>query len=111
MNTIQVTTMLTQRTQPSLPHCSTLVELLRHRASEDPDRTALTFLADAGTVKASLTYAQLDHKARAIAAMLQSRGLGGLRALLVYPPGLDYVAALFGCLYAGTVLDGKRVVH
>ncbi len=95
--------MTTRQAQPLLPHCSTLVELLRHRASEDPDRTALTFLADADTVKASLTYAQLDHKARAIAAMLQSRGLDGQRALLVYPPGLDYVAALFGCLYAGTV--------
>ncbi len=70
--------MITQQTLPSVPRCTTLVELLRCRASEDPDRTALTFLADADTVKASLTYAQLDHKARAI-------------------------AALFGCLYADTV--------
>jgi len=95
--------MITPQTQPSLPHCSTLVELLRHRAAEDPHRTALTFLADADTVKATLSYGQLDHKARAIAALLQSHGLAGERALLVYPPGLDYVAALFGCLYAGTV--------
>jgi acyl-CoA synthetase (AMP-forming)/AMP-acid ligase II/acyl carrier protein len=91
--------------QAHLPvrHCSTLVELLRHRAAQDPDRTALTFLADADTIKGTLTYAQLDHKARAIAAMLQSRGLTGERALLVYPPGLDYIAAFFGCLYAGIV--------
>ncbi len=103
--------MITQQTQPSVPRCTTLVELPRHRASEDPDRTVLTFLADADTVKASLTYAQLNHKARVIAAMLQSRGLAGQRALLVYPPGLDYIASLFGCLYDGTVLDGKRVAH
>jgi acyl-CoA synthetase (AMP-forming)/AMP-acid ligase II len=92
-----------QRAPASVRQCSTLVELLRHRAAQDPDRTALTFLADADTVRGTLTYAQLDHKARAIATMLQSRGLTGERALLVYPPGLDYIAAFFGCLYAGTV--------
>ena len=27
----------------------------------------------------------------------------GERVLLLYPPGLEYVAALFGCLYAGAV--------
>jgi acyl-CoA synthetase (AMP-forming)/AMP-acid ligase II/acyl carrier protein len=80
-----------------------LVELLRRRAADDPDRTAFVFLADADTVKASLTYAELDRQARAIAVMLQSRGLAGERALLLYPPGLDFIAALFGCLYAGVV--------
>jgi acyl-CoA synthetase (AMP-forming)/AMP-acid ligase II/acyl carrier protein len=63
----------------------------------------LTFLADADTVKATLTYAELDRQARAIAVMLQSRGLARERVLLLYPPGLDYIAALFGCLYAGAV--------
>jgi acyl-CoA synthetase (AMP-forming)/AMP-acid ligase II/acyl carrier protein len=80
-----------------------LVELLRRRAAEDPDRTAFVFLADADTVKASLTYAELDRQARAIAVMLRARGLAGERALLLYPPGLDFIAALFGCLYAGVV--------
>ncbi len=103
--------MLTRQTQPSVPRCTTLVELLRHRTNQAPQRIVLTFLADADTIKATLSYAQLDHKARAIAATLQSRGLTGQRALLVYPPGLDYVAALFGCLYDGTVFDGKRVAH
>jgi acyl-CoA synthetase (AMP-forming)/AMP-acid ligase II/acyl carrier protein len=63
----------------------------------------LTFLADADTVKATVTYGELDSQARAIAATLQSRGLAGERALLLYPPGLDYIAAFFGCLYAGVV--------
>jgi acyl-CoA synthetase (AMP-forming)/AMP-acid ligase II len=63
----------------------------------------LTFLADADTVKATLTYGELDRQARAIAVMLQSHALAGERALLLYPPGLDYIAAFFGCLYAGTV--------
>jgi acyl-CoA synthetase (AMP-forming)/AMP-acid ligase II len=79
------------------------VELLRRRTVQDPDRTAFIFLADADTVAGTLTYAELDRQARAIAALLQSRGLAGERALLLYPPGLDFVAALFGCLYAGVV--------
>src|SRR5437016_1283379 len=82
---------------------ATVVELLRRRASEDPDRTAYSFLADADTVKGTLTYSELDRQARALAAALQSRGLAGERALLLYPPGLDYIAAFFGCLYAGVV--------
>ncbi|MEM7345625.1 MAG: beta-ketoacyl synthase N-terminal-like domain-containing protein, partial [Chloroflexota bacterium] len=52
---------------------------------------------------AHLTYAALDQQARAIAGCLQKRGLTGERALLLYPPGLAFIAAFFGCLYAGVV--------
>ncbi len=38
-----------------------------------------------------------------MAATLQSRGLKGQRVLLLYPPGLDFVAGFYGCLYAGAV--------
>ena len=48
-----------------------------------------------------LTYAQLDEKARAIAAWLQEMDAEGERALLLYPSGLDFIAAFFACLYAG----------
>src|SRR5205823_4316908 len=51
----------------------------------------------------TMTYGELDWQARAIAAQLQSCGASGERALLLYPPGLAYIAALFGCLYAGVV--------
>ena len=51
----------------------------------------------------SWTYAELDRRARAIAAWLQSLGLQGERALLLYPAGLDFIAAFFGCVYAGVV--------
>ena len=89
---------MTQQTHTSVQRCSTLVELVRLRAAENPDRTALIFLAGTDTVTGTLTYAELDRQARAVAALLQSRGLAGERALLLYPPGLDFVAALFGCL-------------
>ena len=50
-----------------------------------------------------LTRGELDRRARALAARLQARGLAGRRALLLYPPGLEFIAAFFGCLYAGVV--------
>jgi acyl-CoA synthetase (AMP-forming)/AMP-acid ligase II len=95
--------MLSKQAKPSLKDCPTLVALLRRRACEDPDRAAFTFLADPETDKGTLTYRELDQRARAIAGTLPSLGLAGERVLLLYPPGLDYVAAFFGCLYAGAV--------
>src|SRR5438128_1492489 len=82
---------------------STLVELLRSRAQRQPERTAYTFIAAGGSDEVSLTYAELDQQARALGAWLQSRCAICERALLVFPSGLQYVAAFFGCLYAGVV--------
>ncbi|NEP08925.1 MAG: alpha/beta fold hydrolase [Symploca sp. SIO2C1] len=82
---------------------STLVDLLHYRSLHQPDRIAYTFLLDGETSSISLTYQELDQKARAIAAVLQRQGATGERALLLYPPGLEFIAAFFGCLYAGVV--------
>ncbi len=82
---------------------SNLVELLRWRAHYQPDRLVFTFLKDGENEDAHLTFAELDQRARAIAARLQRPGAEGGRALLVYPPGLEFVAGFFGCLYAGVV--------
>jgi amino acid adenylation domain-containing protein/FkbH-like protein len=82
---------------------SNLIELLRRRAAEQPDRVAYTFLADGETEEVNLTYGELDRQARAIAAWLQPLVGVGERVLLLYPPGIEYVGAFFGCLYAGAV--------
>ncbi len=79
-----------------------LVQLLRGRATQQPDRHAFGFLTD-GTTRDCLTYGQLDQQARAIAAALQGVAAPGDRALMVYPAGLEFLAAFFGCLYAGIV--------
>jgi acyl-CoA synthetase (AMP-forming)/AMP-acid ligase II/acyl carrier protein len=83
--------------------CPSLVDVLRRRAAATPDQTAFVFLSDGETEKAAVTYRELDRQAREWAARLQALGLGGARVLLLYPPGLDYVAAFLGCLYAGSV--------
>jgi acyl-CoA synthetase (AMP-forming)/AMP-acid ligase II len=89
--------------QEPLNKFSTLVELLRYRASSQPERLAYIFLRDGEIEEARLTYGELDQNARAIAAHLQSLEAKGERGLLLYPPGLDFISAFFGCLYAGVV--------
>lgn len=81
---------------------SNLVDLLSYRAQNQPEQTAYTFLQD-GEEAGRLTYQELEQQARTIAAKLQNLDATVLCALLLYPPGLDYIAAFFGCLYAGVV--------
>jgi len=82
---------------------TTLVELLRWRALHLTDSLAYTYLVDGEKQEINLTYGELDRQARAIGALLQDLGMHGERALLLYPPGLDFIASFFGCLYAGVV--------
>ncbi len=82
---------------------TTLAGLLRARAAERPDQVAFTFLAEGEREAGRLTYAGLDRAAAAIAAALRETLPAGERVLLLYPPGLDFIAAFFGCLYAGAV--------
>lgn len=86
-----------------LDDLTNLVDLLRYRAQNQPDRIAYTFLQDGEIAVESLTYQQLEQQALAIAAMLQNLDATVVRALLLYPPGLEFIAAFFGCLCAGVV--------
>lgn len=82
---------------------STLADVLQYRAARQPDDRAFTFLEHGTTEKTSLTYKELDQRAQLIASALQATSTVGDRTLLLYPPGLDFIIALFGCIYAGNV--------
>jgi acyl-CoA synthetase (AMP-forming)/AMP-acid ligase II len=82
---------------------STLVDALGKRARHQPDKKAYTFLKDGEIETDTLNYQELERLARAIAAKLQSFNAIGQRALLLYQPGLEFIAAFFGCLYAGVI--------
>lgn len=82
---------------------SSLVELLRYRADLSPEKIAFTFLLDKETQTAALKYGELEQQAWNIAKQLQHLGSSEGRALLLYPPGLEFIAAFYGCLYAGVV--------
>jgi amino acid adenylation domain-containing protein len=82
---------------------STLVELLQWRASKQPQQQAYTFLVNGEVEGSYLTYGELDWQARLIATLLQTCANRGERALLLYPPGLEFITVFFGCLYAGVI--------
>ncbi|PQZ90943.1 MULTISPECIES: non-ribosomal peptide synthetase [Pseudomonas] len=81
----------------------TLVQSLQRRAAQSPDQVALRFLAESAEHSVVLSYRDLDRRARTIAAALQANAALGDRAVLLFPSGPDYVAAFFGCLYAGVI--------
>lgn len=82
---------------------TSFVELLQWRASQQKEEVALTFLLDGENAAVSLTYAQLHQQAASIAAELQAKIGVGERALLLYQPGMEYITAFLGCLYAGVI--------
>lgn len=88
---------------PSLEGATSLTDVLQRRAACHPHRIAYTFLDYGASGQHSLTYDELNAKARQLAASLQQMGMQGERALLLYPPGLDYIVAFFACLYAGAI--------
>ncbi|HKV11714.1 MAG TPA: AMP-binding protein, partial [Thermoanaerobaculia bacterium] len=88
---------------PDVAFPGSVAGALAQRAARTPDRTAYVFLADGEEEQDRLTYAALDARARSIAAALLRSAGPGDRALLLYPPGLDFLAAFFGCLYAGVI--------
>ena len=79
-----------------------MVELLANQAADQPDATAYMFLDDRDG-ETQITFGELDRRARLIAARLQLELKPGDRALLVYPAGLEFISAFFGCMYAGVV--------
>ncbi|OKI61143.1 fatty acyl-AMP ligase [Streptomyces sp. MJM1172] len=81
---------------------SSLPEILRARAQEQPEALAFRFLPDGTTDHpVDWTYRDLDLRSRTVARELTRRGLEGSRVVLALDPGLDYVAGLFGILRAG----------
>src|SRR6185503_2807131 len=85
------------------PQPSTLIELLQWRALNEPERRGFIFLNDGESDESVWTYRELYCRARAIAAKLQQQTSRGDRALLFYPPGLEFIAAFFGSLFAGVI--------
>jgi 8-amino-7-oxononanoate synthase len=83
--------------------CETLVDLLRFRAETSPDRIVYRFLPGDNKAEQRITYRELDRRAKALSVRVSETAKRGDRALLLIPPGLDYVAAYFGCMYAGVI--------
>lgn len=80
----------------------TILDRLRIHSQTQPDRLAYRFLRDDATSD-TLTYGQLEQRVRALAGRLRQHAAPGDRALLLYPPGLQFIEAFLGCLAAGVI--------
>ncbi len=80
-----------------------LAQVLETRAQEAPDSVAFVFLRDGESDEEVLRYGDFDRRARALGRELTQAVGSGQRAVLLYPPGLDYVVALFACFASGVV--------
>ncbi len=95
--------------QPSLPpqrfygQKNTVVDHFLAQVEAHPDDVLYTYLLDGESEENRITYAELERRARRVAAWLQDRRMAGERALLLYPPGLEFIEAYMGCLFAGVV--------
>jgi amino acid adenylation domain-containing protein len=78
-------------------------EILMDRAQEFPAHTAFSFLEDGCNMSSTLTFGELDLAARSAAVSLSAHARPGSRAILVYPPGLEFIIAVFGCFYAQVI--------
>ncbi len=83
----------------------TLVETLRRHVRSQPDKILFRHLltGEVDGTREELTRCEFDRRARTIGAWLQQQDAAGERVLLLYPPGVEFMAGFLGCLYAGSI--------
>ncbi|MFM7071362.1 MAG: aminotransferase class I/II-fold pyridoxal phosphate-dependent enzyme [Planctomycetota bacterium] len=87
---------------PYSPPQTNLVDALQYWTERQAGQVALASWTGE-EIQGQWTYGELELRARTVAARLQEIGVRGERVLLLYPPGLDFAAGLFGCFYAGAI--------
>jgi len=99
------TTLSERETSWSVPHLKTVPDYLDYWADVQPEKCLYSFLDIDGAEQESYTYGQFRDRSLQLAAYLSATvGLRhGSRVLLVYPPGLELIAASFACMRAGVI--------
>jgi len=90
-------------TPPLFPPVRTLADLFAYHCRQRPDQLAYASVRDTLELEHQLTYSELERTVRSLAGHLAHRVQPGMRALLLYPPGLDVVCAFWACMCAGLV--------
>ena len=84
---------------------SSVVDAIETHTAEMAERRLYTWLRMDGGEEATLTFRQLRDGAQTVCCALRRRWhvADGDRVMLIYPPGLEFNVAFFGCQYAGVV--------
>lgn len=80
-----------------------ILDVLRYRMEHTPDETAFIFLKDGESDEEVVTYRQLGDTAASLAKKMAEMNVNGKRALLLFPPGMEFVYSLFGCFFASVI--------
>jgi acyl-CoA synthetase (AMP-forming)/AMP-acid ligase II/acyl carrier protein len=88
---------------PLVQDCTTYIDVVKNRVKSNPNHVVFRFLNDGINESESFTYQQLETRSKALGAAMQQYALKEERVLLLFPPGLSYVASLFSCFYSGMI--------
>jgi len=94
---------LHNNTDPIIRESESLVEIISKRAAKQPNDIVYKYLGDGVNETESFTFQEIDRVARSISQALSEKLSKGDRVLLLFPQGLQYVAALYGCFYGGFI--------
>jgi acyl-CoA synthetase (AMP-forming)/AMP-acid ligase II len=89
--------------RPIASSIASLSDLLALRAVEQGANRAYTFLESGEQEVDRITWLELDRRSRLLATAIRDRVEPGARVLLLFPPGLDFVSALFGAFRARVI--------
>lgn len=84
-----------------LDEATSIIDCLQYYAKVQPESPAYTYLENGTKHARSLNYGLLDEYAKKLAGCLLQYGLRGERVILIFPPGLEFMVALFACFYTG----------
>ncbi len=79
------------------------LDLCEYRAQTSKDQLAYGYYNREGEQTSSLSFSQLTDDAKSIACRLQATGTRGDRVLIICQQDIDYVRALWGCLFSGLI--------
>lgn len=79
------------------------INVLECQADNNPNEIAFTFLSDGEVISQKISYLGLSQQSKALAVHLLKYANTGDRAMLLMPNSIDYIIALFACLYAGII--------
>lgn len=81
----------------------TIIQRFKQQATQFPEKNAYVLLTE-GDTKHSISFANLDQQAEAMAARIQTRLPLGAPIVLCLPPGIEFKVSWWACLYAGMVI-------
>ena len=103
MNTAPRLQRLSSTNDPKILPAGNLVELFEIRTGERPEKMIYSFLEDGLNVTSSITYREMNKRAKSVAAYLQKHFKKGDRALMLFPSGIEFIVSLVGCFYSGII--------